>query len=204
MASFPCRLALRVRAQACKAEHRGGVLATASRKEQGVEGMVHWLPSCVSREVTLKAGCQRCIGVLSDGEGADGGGLPVAGTAKGWSCLVHPSALQGLAGYRVFSARASSQPLELINGPHSLSHLDPQLLPEGGDLPHPITSQLPPLGSCFPFFLSKPHCHLGAVLSPQSKGLAVCQTYSPTSGRFLHYLLQSAWAGPLLAGSRVQ
>jgi len=80
----------------------------------------------------------------------------------------------------------------------SLSHLDPQLLPEGGDLPHPITTQLPPLGSCFPFFLSKPHCHLGAVLSPQSKGLAVCQTHPPTSGRFLHYLLQSAWAGPFL------
>jgi len=117
MASFPCRLALRVRVQACKAEHRGGVLATASRKEQGVEDMVHWLPSCVSRGVTLKAGCQRCIGVLSDGEGADGGGLPVAGTAKGWSYLMQPLALQGLTGSRVLSARASSQPLELINGP---------------------------------------------------------------------------------------
>ena len=118
-------LAVRVRAQACKAEHRAGVLATAGRKERGVAGMVHWLPSCVSREVTLKAGCQRCIGVLSDGEGADGGGLPVAGTAKGWSHLMNPSALQGLTGSRVFSARALSQPLELIDGPPSLTHLAP-------------------------------------------------------------------------------
>lgn len=128
----------------------------------------------------------------------------MAGTAKGWSYLMHPSALQGLTDSRVFSARATSQPLELINGPPSLSHLDPQLLPKGGDLPHPIATQLTLLGSCFPFSLSKPHQHLGAVLGPQSKALAVCQTHPSTSGYFLHHLLQSAWAAALLPGSRVQ
>lgn len=61
----------------------------------------------------------------------------------------------------------------------------PQLLPKGGHLPHPFPTQLPPLGSHFPFFLSKPHRHLGAVLGPQSKGLAVCQTHPPTSGHLI-------------------
>lgn len=83
--------------------------------------LVHWLPSCVSREATLKAGYQRthhnpgyqrCIGVLLDGEGVARGGLPVAGTAKGWSYLMQPSALQGLIGSSILSARASSQCLE--------------------------------------------------------------------------------------------
>ena len=41
----------------------------------------------------------------------------MAETAKGWSYLIHLSALQDLTGSRVFSARTSSQPLELVNGP---------------------------------------------------------------------------------------
>lgn len=56
-------------------------------------------------------------------------GFPVAGTAKGWSCWMRPSALQGLTVSRVFPARASFQPLELMSGPPNFPHLDPSSCP---------------------------------------------------------------------------
>lgn len=52
----------------------------------------------------------------------------MVGTAKSWSYLKHPSALQGLTCSRAFLVvGASSQLLELMSDPPNFSHLDPQL-----------------------------------------------------------------------------
>lgn len=164
--------------------------------------MMHWLPSCVSREGTLKAGCRRCIGFLSDGEGAVGGGLPVAGTAKGWSYLMHPSALHGLTGSRVFSARASSQPLELINGPPSLSHLDPPTPTQGRTPAPPLSHSTSSFRFSLPLFSQQAPPPLGGCVRPPEQGPG-CMPDAPTHQWPLDHLLQSTWAGPLLASIRV-
>lgn len=62
------------------------------------------------------------------GWGAVEGALPVVETAKSWSCLKHPSALQGLTGSRAFLVvGAFSQLLESMSDLPNFSHLDPQL-----------------------------------------------------------------------------
>lgn len=66
--------------QACKAQHRGNVLAAVGRKEQGGKETARWLPGCVIRRPHLKLGMKDVQEFHPMDKGW--GGFPVAGTAR--------------------------------------------------------------------------------------------------------------------------
>lgn len=109
--SLPFRLILKVRAHAHKAQHRG--------KEQGVEGTVHRFPSCVSREVTLKAGYEGSIGVL-----LDGGRVPCGRNSQSLVLLDAPFSIAA-------SDRFQSFPCQGLIPTSGVNEWSPQLAPPG-------------------------------------------------------------------------
>lgn len=137
------------------------------------------------------------MGVSSDGEGR--WDLPVAGTAKGWSCLMRPSALQGLTGFRAFPAGASSQPLELMSSPPNFLHPGPPAPRVGGDLPLPTPHSTSSLRFWLPLFSQQaPPPTWGLCGAPRARAwLHSRPTCQALVAGFFHRLLGSPWARSL-------
>lgn len=127
---------LSIRAQACKAQHRGNVLATVSRKEQGVKETVCCLPGCVFRRLLfLKLGIKMRRNFVRWRRG--GGGPPCGRNSKGLVLFDAPFSFAGPDRFQSFPCQGLIPTSQVNERSPNFPHLDPQLLAGGRPaLPH--------------------------------------------------------------------